>query len=237
MAPSNSASRVRRSVGGQRRRTGPKLELSAAQKQQMREAFDLLDSDGTGTIGVKDLKVCIRALGFEPSKEEIKKIVFDVDKEGLGKIGFDAFYSVMTQKMSEVDPKEEILKAFKLFEDPESGRISFKNLKRIATEIGENLTDEELQVSWCCPWGWDQAASPLGWGAPHSWSSPLCSAPPRQLGFQLLPAWASLACDLWAKHEESGEARAFSRNTKKGLRERERVGGRASLHLPSTLPC
>ncbi|KAF7237434.1 Centrin-2 [Varanus komodoensis] len=139
------ASRVRRSVGGQRRRTGPKLELSAAQKQQMREAFDLLDSDGTGTIGVKDLKVCIRALGFEPSKEEIKKIVFDVDKEGLGKIGFDAFYSVMTQKMSEVDPKEEILKAFKLFEDPESGRISFKNLKRIATEIGENLTDEELQ--------------------------------------------------------------------------------------------
>uniref|UniRef100_A0A8D2LWG7 Calglandulin n=1 Tax=Varanus komodoensis TaxID=61221 RepID=A0A8D2LWG7_VARKO len=131
--------------GGQRRRTGPKLELSAAQKQQMREAFDLLDSDGTGTIGVKDLKVCIRALGFEPSKEEIKKIVFDVDKEGLGKIGFDAFYSVMTQKMSEVDPKEEILKAFKLFEDPESGRISFKNLKRIATEIGENLTDEELQ--------------------------------------------------------------------------------------------
>ncbi|XP_061454703.1 uncharacterized protein LOC133371367 [Rhineura floridana] len=136
----------RRSIGAfQRRKASPKLELSAAHKRQMREAFDLLDSDGTGTIDVKDLKVAIRALGFEPTRDEIRKIVFDVDKESTGKIGFDAFYSVMTKKMSETDPKEEIIKAFKLFEDQESGKISFKNLKRIANEIGEQLTDEELQ--------------------------------------------------------------------------------------------
>ncbi|XP_053129275.1 uncharacterized protein LOC128335291 [Hemicordylus capensis] len=125
--------------------TGPKLELSADQKQQMRDAFDLLDADGTGTIDVKDLKVSIRALGFEPSKDELRKIMLNVDKEGSGKIGFDAFYSVMTHKMSELDPKDEILKAFKLFEDHKSGKISFSDLKRIAMEIGESLTDEELQ--------------------------------------------------------------------------------------------
>lgn len=27
------------------------------------------------------------------------------------------------------------------------GKISFNNLKRVAKELGENLTDEELQVS------------------------------------------------------------------------------------------
>ncbi|NP_001090133.1 centrin 4 L homeolog [Xenopus laevis] len=129
----------------QRRRTGAKPDLTEEQKKEIREAFDLFDTDGTGTIDVKELKVAMRALGFEPKKEEMKKIISDIDKDGSGIIDFEDFLSLMTQKMSEKDSKEEIMKAFRLFDDDNTGKISFKNLKRVAKELGENLTDEELQ--------------------------------------------------------------------------------------------
>ncbi|XP_010827205.1 PREDICTED: centrin-1 isoform X2 [Bison bison bison] len=129
----------------EKRKVGPKPELTEEQKQEVREAFDLFDADGSGTIDVKELKVAMRALGFEPRKEEMKRMIADVDKEGTGKISFNDFLAVMTQKMAEKDTKEEILKAFRLFDDDETGKISFKNLKRVAKELGENLTDEELQ--------------------------------------------------------------------------------------------
>ena len=41
----------------QRKKTGPKPELTEEQKQEIREAFDLFDADGTGTIDTKELKV------------------------------------------------------------------------------------------------------------------------------------------------------------------------------------
>lgn len=105
----------------------------------------MFDTDGSGTIDAKELKVAMRALGFEPKKEEIKKMIADIDKEGSGTIDYNDFQNIMTQKMSEKDLKEEIQKAFRLFDDDDTGKISFKNLKRVSKELGENLTDEELQ--------------------------------------------------------------------------------------------
>lgn len=48
------------------------------------------------------LQVAMRALGFEPKKEEIKKMIAEVDKDATGKISFIDFLSVMTQKMVRV---------------------------------------------------------------------------------------------------------------------------------------
>ncbi|XP_066582989.1 uncharacterized protein [Prorops nasuta] len=123
----------------------PKFDLTEEEKADIKEAFDLFDPDGTGRISTKELKVAMRALGFEPKKEEIKKLIADIDPDSTGKLSFDEFLNVMSSKMAEKDSKEEILKAFRLFDDDETGKITLKNLKRVAKELGENLTDEELQ--------------------------------------------------------------------------------------------
>jgi len=72
-------------------------------------------------------------------------MIADADRDGSGVIDFPEFLDMMTQKMAERDPREEMLKAFRLFDDDETGKISFKNLKRVAKELGENMTDDEIQ--------------------------------------------------------------------------------------------
>ena len=62
-----------------------------------------------------------------------------------GTIDFEEFVEMMTGKMGDRDSPEEIRRVFKLFDDDETGKISFRNLKRVARELGENMTDEELQ--------------------------------------------------------------------------------------------
>ena len=63
-------------------------ELTEEQKQEIKEAFDLFDTDGSGSIDSKELKVAMRALGFEPKKEEIQKMISDVDDDGSGTIEY-----------------------------------------------------------------------------------------------------------------------------------------------------
>ena len=51
---------------------------------------------------------------------------------------------MMTAKMSDKDSKADIAKVFNLFDDDKTGKITLKNLKRVAKELGETMSDAEL---------------------------------------------------------------------------------------------
>merc|ERR1711906_23926 len=119
--------------------------LSEEQLDEIREAFSLFDADASGMIDIRELKAAMRALGFEVKNEELKKMVADIDGDGNGTIEFGEFLQMMTGKMGEKDSREDIEKGFKLFDDDNTNKISFRNLARVAEELGENIDDEELQ--------------------------------------------------------------------------------------------
>ena len=53
----------------------------------------------------------------------------------------------MTRKYSERDPEEEASRAFDLFVGGDSSeKIGLRNLRRVCKEIGQNVSDEELQA-------------------------------------------------------------------------------------------
>jgi len=56
-----------------------KPELTEDQKQELREAFELFDANKTGSIDLHELKVLMRALGFDVKKPEVVKMVHGKD--------------------------------------------------------------------------------------------------------------------------------------------------------------
>jgi centrin-1 len=55
-------------------------ELSATQRREIKQAFDIIDTDSKGSIDVKDIKVALQALGFEPKKDEAKHILSQLEQ-------------------------------------------------------------------------------------------------------------------------------------------------------------
>ncbi|NXJ70361.1 CETN2 protein, partial [Rostratula benghalensis] len=141
-------------AGGSSPREEPALAfpVTEEQRRELREAFQLFDRDRSGLMDVSDLKarsshtpITVKALGCELKKEEIKRIISEFSEERSGKLNFMSFLRVMTQKMAEPCLEEELLKVFKVFDYDDTGKISFENLKVVAGEVGEEITDEELQ--------------------------------------------------------------------------------------------
>ncbi|KAG5533360.1 hypothetical protein RHGRI_027521 [Rhododendron griersonianum] len=129
--------------------------LTQQKRQEIKEAFELFDTDGSGTIDAKELNVAMRALGFEMNeeltsdfnltKQQIRQMIADVDKDGSGAIDFDEFVHMMTAKIGERDSKEELMKAFHIIDQDKNGKISAPDIQRIAKELGENFTDKDIQ--------------------------------------------------------------------------------------------
>ena len=52
---------------------------------------------------------------------------------------------MMTGKMGDKDSREDVEKVFRMFDDDNTGKISLRNIRRVAQELGENIDDDELQ--------------------------------------------------------------------------------------------
>jgi len=132
-----------------------KKEVNEKQLEKIREAFDKFDLEGNGVIELKELKNAMKDLGFEPSKEEMKRIISDIDTSGSGFVQYGQFLHIMMKKMEDQTTDEEIKKAFSLFDNDKAGYITFENLKTLNAELGENLNDDEIMamIRVACPNG------------------------------------------------------------------------------------
>jgi len=130
---------------GSVKKSAAKNEMPPEQLEEIKEAFNIFDVDQSGSIDYRELKAAMKALGVCVKKDELKKMITDVDADGSGSVEFPEFLQMMTAKMGSNDTRDDIDKVYKMFLGDGATRLDFKSLKKVARELGENLTDAQLE--------------------------------------------------------------------------------------------
>ncbi|PIA31617.1 hypothetical protein AQUCO_04900129v1 [Aquilegia coerulea] len=121
--------------------------LTREQIDEFHEVFCWFDMDGDGCITIQELETVIRSLDQHPTEEDVlKQMISEVDVNRNGTIEFGEFLSLMARKMKEVDAEEELTEAFRVFDKDQDGYISATELRHVMLNLGETLTDEEVEL-------------------------------------------------------------------------------------------
>lgn len=129
--------------------TGPisrRPELNEEAQQEIQGVFDIFDTKGTDSVEKSRVKVMMRMLGYEPQKDQLARmLVQNGIPHRATHIKYDDFYKLMTQIMNDKYIQEKMMRAFNLFDVDDTGFISFENLRSVAVQLGDDMTDAELR--------------------------------------------------------------------------------------------
>jgi Ca2+-binding EF-hand superfamily protein len=88
----------------------------------------------------------MQSLGLESKNPTFYQMIAALEKYADGgEVDFDSFLFIITAKLGDNETKDGIGNIFNLFDNDTSNGINLQNLQRVAKELGETMTVEELQ--------------------------------------------------------------------------------------------
>ena len=122
-----------------------KAKFSENEIKEMKSKFGMFDTDGSGTICIKELGRLLRYLGYNPSEADIKDIMSSIDKDDTGQIEFLEFVDLMTTKLVKKKKTNdaELERAFHVLDKSKKGFILCAKMNEIVTTLGEKLSVDE----------------------------------------------------------------------------------------------
>ncbi|CAF3360090.1 unnamed protein product [Rotaria socialis] len=120
--------------------------LTNAQRQELKDAFDVFDSDGSGKISARELGNIFKALNIKVNDHGLKHLMNEMDTDGSDQIEFEEFSRVMAATYFKKYSEDELRAAFRQFDADGSGYIQSSELENIMQKMGRHFTKEQIDV-------------------------------------------------------------------------------------------
>ncbi|CEI99784.1 Putative EF-hand protein [Rhizopus microsporus] len=122
------------------------------QLDEWKEAFSLYDKKGNSTVSSSNLGDLLRGLGQNPTQAEVRELIKETAKsKNIPEnqefdIDFGTFLSILTRPdgFKPAGSSQEFIQGFQVFDKEGDGYISAGELRYVLTNLGEKLTDEEV---------------------------------------------------------------------------------------------
>merc|ERR1711865_672552 len=95
--------------------------ITPEQMEEFKEAFELFDTDKSGSIDASELDFAMRALGFEPTGQEVADMLAKTDEDGNGTVQYEEFVDLVSGRLDRKDPEQEMKDGFAMFDTDNKG--------------------------------------------------------------------------------------------------------------------
>ena len=108
-----------------------------------KSAFDVFDDNNDGYIESKLIERALRAIGLNPTSDEMVDILRDVDNK---MISYFSFLYIIYRHSRNVDTAGELVDSLAILDKDSSGMIYVEDLIRLRKSIRRPFTDEQIQA-------------------------------------------------------------------------------------------
>jgi Ca2+-binding EF-hand superfamily protein len=124
--------------------------VSSSGGDDIKEAFELFDSNGDGRINAREIRSAMQSIGYDEKNPIVYEVMTELDNprnKNSGGATFNDFCQTVNYRVPERETTEDLRKVFNLFlDDPNSNTTSLESIKRVADELGENIEEIELNA-------------------------------------------------------------------------------------------
>jgi calmodulin len=120
-------------------------DIPIDQNEAFKKTFDLFDSENLGTIPREELATVMRALGQNPSEEEIQEYIQEYDPYDTKVFHYDSFRALMIKRLTRDNKEKELMDAFKAFDKDMTGTIKCEDLRDAFLAFNKDLNEEQVE--------------------------------------------------------------------------------------------